>query len=248
MSLPFDLPTSVTFNSLHLLSSPLCPVNQFETRPPTLSQIKGAVYTAPGLQLPNGYKIYLSGGELLCLVNKNLKGFDRSKFVFDIQSIRNAIEWEMNRVLSTYKAQPFKRLIGLSHLHHYRMVKSEMQAYIRSVLGLEAEATISYHTPTTIAQSLSPTMLKRVEQLPIPVAVIRNHKIDGCIYLALEMRGHLKTHIPVAVVSELNTKTIGAIKAVVQQRKAIAEGDGEYWESQVNNIVTSINALEAIHA
>lgn len=245
MSLPFDLATSTTFNIMSVIQHPLNPLDLLRERPNTLSPLKGSVYTAPGFDHKDGFKFYTYGNEIHCMVRAKLNGFDRPAFDKAVKAIRDSINAEYGRVDATYNNQPFKRLIGLSYIHHYRMAKREMESYIRSVLGLNDNETISYKTPTSVASSITKPMLTKVEQLPIPVAVIRNHKIDGHIYLQLPMRGFTNNQcIPVAVVSELNKKTIASIQTMVSDRKWGVKEDADYWLTQLDNVVKSIEHLE----
>lgn len=247
MTLPLDLPTSSKFDIMYAVQHPLNKLELLRKRPDTLNQVKGTVFSVPGFSAKDGFKICYYNNELICLVKKNLHGFNREAFDEAIADIRQSINFEGHRIAKLYEKQPFKRLIGLSHIHHYRMAKREMESVIRDVLKLKASDTISYKTPTSVASGLSKKMLQKVEQMPLPIAVLRNHKIDGHIYLQLPMRGHSNRCLPVVIVSSINEKVLETIRIMVTQHQWVAQEDTEFWLRQLNTLVTSINSLEAVN-
>lgn len=245
MSLPFNLATSTTYNPYHISEQMLVPVERIDELPQCASLWKGSIYIMPGLTAPNGFKFYQCYGTLVCLVARRLQGFNSAEFDKACERIRQSINWEHNRVDGTYKHQPFKRLIGLSQLHAYRTDKRETTKYIRECIGLEEHETVSFLTPSAAASTVkSVRLIDELSKLPIPVAVIRNHHIDGHIYLSLGRRGFNNCRVPVALVSGINKESLASIREMVNQNRQQAEEAREYWIERLNTIAVTMSIIK----
>lgn len=245
MSLPFNLATSTKYNNFHISEHPLTPVERIDALPQGAKLWKGSIYVMPGLTAKHGFKFYQCNGGLVCLVARRLQGFNSAEFDEACKRIQQGINYEHHRVDSTYNHQPFKRLIGLSQLHAYRTDKRETTKYIRECVGLEEHETVSFLTPSAAASTVkSVKLIDELSKLPIPVAVIRNHHIDGHIYLSLGRRGFNNCRVPVALVSGITKESLASIKEMVNLNRQQAEETREYWIERLNTIAVTMTIIK----
>tara|TARA_Y100001956_G_C4087043_1_gene171169 strand:- start:79 stop:771 length:693 start_codon:yes stop_codon:yes gene_type:complete len=223
------------------------PVKLLLEMPKSAKHIRGPIYRVPGMPA-KGFSLVYYKDEIRCFVGARFNGADNKEFDSAIEKVRKAVKFEMSQVSDTYTNKKFKRLIGMSQLHAYRANKREAENHLRTCLGLEADIAISFYTPTAAAATVtSEKVLKSLGTLPLPVAVIRNHNIDGHVYLQLKASPNMDTFYPVAVVSKITSKVLAGIRAMVNERKALSEMSEAYWLERLDIISNVAKELGEKH-
>tara|TARA_Y100001956_G_scaffold11440_4_gene10396 strand:+ start:5739 stop:6494 length:756 start_codon:yes stop_codon:yes gene_type:complete len=246
MSLPFDLATSKTFNSHYIFQSISTPVKLILEMPKTAKHIRGPIYRVPGMPA-KGFSLVYYKDEIRCFIGARFNAIDNKAFDEAIERVRKAVKFEMHQVAATYANKKFKRLVGLSQLHAYRANKQEAEGHIRECLNLADDEAVSFLTPTSAADTITKaSVLKSLGTLPLPIAVIRNHEIDGHIYLQLKASPNSDMFYPVAVVSKITPKVLAGIRAMVSVRKSESKMSEAYWLERldiISNVAKKLGEL-----